>query len=119
MRPVTRRDITRFVEDELMADKPRFGRKVEAGGYRDYVINMQSLFERAVESGRITSNPARHLEYERLTGERGVFTEAERWAIYQAAITCNDDLCKWANLFSMFSGSGSPNSARRTLTIWF
>jgi integrase len=70
------------------------------------VINLQALFSLAERSGRILSNPTSHLTYQKKTGERGRLTEAERFAIYDAACRETNPLFKWAPLFGLFHGVG-------------
>jgi integrase len=106
MGKVTARDITNYAENELLTGEPKYGKSLAAGGYREHVIGLQALFGLAVSTIRIATNPASHLTYERLTGERGRFTEGERWLIYDAALRSDNDLFRWANLFAMFHGTG-------------
>ena len=101
---VSQADITRYVEDELMAKQPKFGKRVEAGGYRDHVIYVQALFGLAHDTGRLPTDPTTHLTYQKKTGSRGRFTDAERFAIYEAALRSDNPLFKWLNLWGIFHG---------------
>ena len=45
-----------------------------------------------------------HLTYQKKTGSRGRFTDAERFAIYEAALRSDNPLFKWLNLWGIFHG---------------
>lgn len=88
MARVTPDDLNRYVEQKLL------GRYIKA------------LFRLAHKKGRVPTNPAADLEYNREIGsEKEPFTEAERRTILIAARSCTDPVVKWLHLLAGFHGA--------------
>lgn len=98
MKKVTEADLNRYVEESILAPDAK-GNLLSASAVRDHVITIRAQFRLAYRKGRITTNPATGLEYQRNTGnERDPFEKADRLRIVAEARKSDDPLIRIGNL---------------------